>query len=301
MSPRTSTREQSALRLSIAASVVMAVLAVVWGLVSGSRVVLFDGVFVLIGTVLSGLGLAAARAAEAGASRRFPFGREAFTPLVIGVQGLALLGTCAYAVLDSVRVIASGGAEVEPGAVAGYAVVSAVVSWGLAVRLRRADPASELLDAEARQWMAGAVLSLVVCVGAVAALVLRGTAWSEVEAYVDPVLVIVSCVLIAALPVGMVRTMVTELLEGAPPETVQEPVRAAVAAVRTEHGLSEPDIRVGKVGRKLYVEVDFVVRPGERDVADEDRVRRAVAGRLTHLPYDLWLNVELTTDAQLLA
>ncbi|MGB3440403.1 MAG: cation transporter [Actinophytocola sp.] len=301
MNARAGTREQSALRLSIVVSAVMTVVAVAWGLASGSRVVLFDGVYILIGTALSGLGLAAARAVEAGASRRFPFGREALTPLVIGVQGLALLGTCAYAVLDSIRVIASGGVDVAPGAVAGYAVVSAVVSWGFAVHLRKGDHASELLDAEARQWMAGAVLSLVVGVGAVAALVLQRTAWSGVEAYVDPVLVIVACVLIAPHPVRMVRTMMTELLEGAPPVPVQEPVRAAVAAVRAEHGLGEPDVRVGKVGRKLYVEVDFVVRPGEWDVADEDRVRRAVAERLSHLPYDVWLNVELTTDAQLLA
>lgn len=216
MNARAGTREQSALRLSIVVSAVMTVVAVAWGLASGSRVVLFDGVYILIGTALSGLGLAAARAVEAGASRRFPFGREALTPLVIGVQGLALLGTCAYAVLDSIRVIASGGVDVAPGAVAGYAVVSAVVSWGFAVHLRKGDHASELLDAEARQWMAGAVLSLVVGVGAVAALVLQRTAWSGVEAYVDPVLVIVACVLIAPHPVRMVRTMMTELLEGAP-------------------------------------------------------------------------------------
>jgi len=144
------------------------------------------------------------------------------------------------------------------------------------------------------------VLSLVVGVGALTAVVLRETTWAGVERYVDPVMVVVACAVIAPQPVRMVTTMLSELLEAAAPAAVQQPVLAALEAVRAEHGLDEPDVRIGKVGRKLYVEVDFVVRPGEWDVADEDRVRRAVAAGLAGLPYDLWLNVELTTDAQLL-
>ena len=294
--------ERAGLRLSLIAAVLFAALAVAWGLVTESRVVLFDGVYVLVGAALSGLALVASRAATAGPTQRsaVPFGREALTPLVIGVQGLVLLGTCAYAVLDAVGVLLSGGAEVAAGAVAAYAVLTAAGSWLVAAWLRRRDPTSELLDVEARQWTAGAVLSLVVGVGALTAVVLRETTWAGVERYVDPVMVIVACAVIAPQPVRMVATMLSELLEAAAPSNVQEPVLATVAAVRTEHGLDEPDVRIGKVGRKLYVKVEFVVRPGERDVADADRVRRAVAAGLAGLPYDLWVNVELTTDAQLL-
>jgi predicted Co/Zn/Cd cation transporter (cation efflux family) len=198
-------------------------------------------------------------------------------------------------------VIATGGSTVAAGAVAAYAWLSAAASWAIAAHLRRVDQASDLLDAEAREWMAGAVLSVVVGAGALAALLLRRTPASDLERFLDPVLVIVGSLVVAPQAAGMVRTMLAELLEAAPPQAVQEPVRAAVAAVRADHGLPEPDLRMGKVGRKLYVEMDFVVRPGEWDVADEDRVRRDVATRLSGLPYDLWLNIELTTDPELLA
>ncbi|VXA99567.1 hypothetical protein ARTHRO9V_10157 [Arthrobacter sp. 9V] len=47
-------------------------------------------------------------------------------------------------------------------------------------------------------------------------------------------------------------------------------------------------IRSGKVGRKLYVEVDFVVPGSEWNVAEEDAVRRAVVAALEPLGLDVW-------------
>ena len=63
--------------------------------------------------------------------------------------------------------------------------------------------------------------------------------------------------------------------------------------------LDEPIVRLHKLGRKLYVEVDFVVEPGEWDVSEEDAVRRAVAEGLVPLGLDVWAYVELTTDRAL--
>ena len=58
-------------------------------------------------------------------------------------------------------------------------------------------------------------------------------------------------------------------------------------------------MRATKLGERLYVEVDFVVAHGVWDVTGEDRVRRALIDRLTSLGYELWANVELTTDPDL--
>ena len=74
---------------------------------------------------------------------------------------------------------------------------------------------------------------------------------------------------------------------------------AAVQAVRIEFDLPEPVVRATKLGERLYVEVDFVVPAGAWDVTGEDRVRRALIDRLKALGYELWANVELTTDPEL--
>lgn len=85
--------EGRALRLSVYASLVIGVVGLVWGLIADSRIVLFDGVFTVLGTALSGLSLLASWAAGLRPDERYPFGREAVIPVAIVVQGAALTGT----------------------------------------------------------------------------------------------------------------------------------------------------------------------------------------------------------------
>jgi len=278
------------------ASIVLAVAGVVWGLVSSSQIVLFDGMWGILGIGLTWLSLHAARAVAGGPTPRYPFGREALAPLVIAIQGVALLATCTYASIDAVLVILDGGSDVSADAAFAYGVLTlaaAVVVWWW---LRQRGRGSELLAAEATQWLAGAALSLGMVVAFGAVLLLRDTDYSGAGRYADPGLVLAVCVLLVPTPLRMIRSTVVELLEGAPPDAVQVSVRGAVSAVRAEFGLDEPYLRATKVGRKLYVEVDFVVPGEDWHVSDEDRIRRALEARLRHLPFDLWLNVELTGD-----
>ena len=86
--------------------------------------------------------------------------------------------------------------------------------------------------------------------------------------------------------------MIVELLEGAPPATVQAPVLDVLAEVRRDFGLGEPRARIAKVGRRLYVEVEVPV-PADVTVGDEERARAALRRRLDELPFDVWLTFEM--------
>lgn len=289
--------EARALRESIAGAAVLGALAVVWGIAAQSRVLLFDGAFILLGIVLSALSLMASRAATEDPTTRFPFGKAAVTPLAIAVQGVALLGTLIYAASDAVAIITAGGSDVEPGTVIAYGLITMICSYLLGRWLTRRAPDSELVAAEVAQWRAGALLSLVFAVGAGLALAL--SSFEDVVRYVDPVLVLVACAVLLPTPLRLLRAAGLELLEAAPPASVRRTLDEAVAAVRAEFGLDEPFVRSTKLGSRLYVEVDFVVAEGAWDVTGEDRVRRALISRLEPLGYELWANVELTTDPAL--
>jgi predicted Co/Zn/Cd cation transporter (cation efflux family) len=293
---RTSTREQRALTISMVGAIVLGVLGVVWGLVSGSRIVLFDGVYAFIGVALAGISLRTARVIEQGPTQRYPFGREALAPLVIAAQALVLLGTCLYASVDAVLVIRDGGTEVAAVSVLAYAAITLLAAVGLAVVLRRQDPDSDLVAAEVTQWRAGVLLSVAMVVGFGFGAAVRSTSWSGAADYVDPVLVLVACVTILPAPFTMLRTTFGELLEATPADTVQAPVLEAIGAVTARFGLEEPRVRMNKLGRKLYVEVDYVVAGADWTVADEDDVRHAMTDALAPLGHDLWLNVDLSTD-----
>lgn len=292
-------REQSVLRVCLAASAGLAALAVCWGLVSGSQVILLDGAYALIGMGLTWLSLVTSRVAASGPTARYPFGRESLTPVVVVVQCLALFGTLAYAAAESVRVILDGGGEVAGGSLLGYGLVTAVLSATAYLYVRAAARGSDLLGAEARGWLSGTVFSAVIAVGGVVVMVLQRTAWSDADRYVDSLLVLVTCALLLPQPVTMLRSAMVEILEGAPTDAVQEPVHRAIAEVRATFDLPEPETSISKVGRKMYVEVVFLDPPGLWEITDEDAVRRALIGRLKELPYELWVNVELTTDPEL--
>ncbi|MGW4562316.1 cation transporter [Streptomyces sp. NPDC004561] len=281
-------------------SVVFSVMALAWGLASGSQVILFDGVYAVLALGLSWVALRASRLAAAGPTPRFPFGRESLVPMAVGVQGLALLGTLIYATAEAVRVILGGGSEVASADLAAYGAVSGLACLAAYGYLVRRGPRSDLVRAEATAWLSGAVASLVIVAGGVVALLLGTTVWRGAQAYTDSVLVLISCLMLARLPVRMLRQATSELLESAPEPAVQQLIREVVEGVRAAEELPEPVLRASKMGHKLYVRVDFVVAPGCWDVADEDRVRRRLHDGLAILPYTPWSVVELTTDPELI-
>ncbi len=297
MDVATDRRETLGLRVSAVAALVLAGVGIVWGLAAGSQVILFDGVYSIVGFVLSWFGLRAAALVANGPTPAYPFGREALAPLVVAAQALVLAGTFGYAAVDAVGVILAGGGQTEVGSALVYSLLSlaaAVVVRQLLVRWREG---SDLVSAEVDQWHAGVVLGVAMVIGFAVAVALQGSSVSHLSPFVDPVLVLVAAALILPTPVRMLRQAFRELLEGVPDASVTDPIHAAIADVRSGFGLPEPTTRIGKLGRKVYLELDFLVAADRGWVIDDaDRVRRALIERLTQPGRLLWVNVELHTD-----
>ncbi len=289
-------RELRALTASLLLSVVLAIAALAVGVVSGIRIIVFDGAYMAVGLILSWASLQAARAATAGPTRRFPFGRDALAPLMVVIQGLALAGTLVLALGDALVVIREGGSEVNVVVISLYGLVTGLVGFGVARWLRRSAPGSDLIAAEASQWQAGSVLSVIMFVGAIAVAILLTTPLRDVARFADPILVIIACLVLAAVPVRLIRSGMNELLEGAPPPELAARITTVIETVRAEFGLPSPITRAGKVGQKIYVEVDFVVAPDTWSIAQEDEVRRAVINGLSPLGLDVWAYVAVTSD-----
>lgn len=293
--PDLAVAERRALRASIVAAGVLGAIGIAVGLVARSQMIVFDGVYAVLGIALSWMALRALRLVDAGPTVRYPFGREALTPLVIGIQGLVLLAVCVYAAVEAVSTIRDGGSAVSPGPAVAYAVASLAATVAVWWWLRALAARSEMVAAEAAQWFAGGALGLGMVVGFATMLAAVGTEWEEPSRYLDPVMVLLTCVLLLPTPIRMIRRAVTELLEGSPPAEVRRPVYEVVESVRAAFDLPEPLVLMTKVGRKLYVEVDFIVAP-DVTVGHADRIRTELRTRLDELPLELWLNVELTAD-----
>ena len=288
-------REARALQVSLIAGVGIATLGVVWGVLSGSRAVLFDGVFSLVGILMSLMSVLAGRGVQRGVSPAFPYGRESFVPLTIGVQGMTRLGIAVFAIVDAAATIRSGGDPVETGSVIGYAAITLAICLTISLSLPRIAPASDLVSLETVGWRVGTLLTGAMLIGfAAVALLPAGHLKDTASLYVDPVLVIVTSLLVLPVPVRLLRTTLRELLEMVPPPEIAEPATQAVNDVCAAYALTNPTTRLTKTGGKLYVEVNHVVPAGTWDVSDIDRLRDDLRTALTSDRYDIWLNVDLT-------
>jgi predicted Co/Zn/Cd cation transporter (cation efflux family) len=285
--------ERKALTASIVATTVLGAVGVAWGWASGSQMILLDGAYGIIGTATSWLLLRASSLSVQGPSRAYPFGREAVTPLVIGIQGCVLLATLLYAGIEAVYTIFDGGSEFEAGPAVAYGVIITAACVAVWFWLQRGAGDSELLAAEATAWRIAAMRGLGMVLGFTILGLLEGSRWEDAAPYVDPVMVLVTCALFLPPPVGMVRRTLFELLERAPPDRVMDPVRVAVSEVVASYDLDDPDVRVTKIGSKLYVEVNGTAG-AEVTIQQEHEVRESLRRRLADaLSYDVWLNLEL--------
>ena len=285
--------ERPALLRSIAVAMVLGVLGIAWGLATGSQMILLDGIYGVIGILLSWLLLRASALASEGPSRRYPFGREAFTPFVIGIQGFVLLAALLYAAVEAIYVILDGGSSVAAGWAIANGAIATIASLAVWLWMRRVTGSSDLLAAEATAWRVGAFRGVGMVIGFAFMGLLTGSAWDDAAPYVDPVMVLVTCALFVWAPIAMVRTTLRELLERVPPDEIRVPVQAAIDAIGAHYELAPPDVRIAKLGPKLYVEIEGVVSPTVT-VAQEYEFREDLRRRLDALPYDVWLNVEFS-------
>ena len=164
--------------------------------------------------------------------------------------------------------------------------------------LRRRAPGSDLVDAEAQQWRADAILSAVMVAGALTGFGLVAIGRAGLADYVDPVLVLVACAVL--VPIRCVccarhRRTAGGRAVGGDQRRRSRDGRGGPAAVRAGRAdrpaaQARPEAlrrgrlrrRAGRVGRQR----------GGRDPSSRRRRSRARGA-------GLWAYVELTTDRAL--
>lgn len=290
-----------ALLVSVWASAGFAVLSLAWGLALGSGLIVFDGLYSFASVGLSVLGVLALRAARKGPDERYPWGREVWEPLTIVVKAAALGGLCVYALIGAIREILSGGREIAAGWAVLYAVVAIV--GGLAVSLylrRRSGQASDLVRAEAAEWLGDTLLSFGVLGGFLVALLLEVTGHGVLARYVDPTMVAVISAAFLRVPARLLAGGAREVLTMSPAPALQHQLWERVRAIQADYGFAESFLRTSKVGGRLDVEADFVVDATSKaqTVRQFDQVRADLQRRLGPLGYATSMTVSFTADRQ---
>ena len=292
---------RSLIRLSIAATLVVAVAGIAWGLVANARIIIFDGIYSLISIGLSLLSLWAigfSKKEDNLTEKQYPFGRYVVEPLVLLVKSLVMLVVVMAAVGYAIQDLLSGGRMVELEHTLAYALISTVFSLTVFGVLRAKGRAchSELLNLEAEEWKLDAFISIGTLAGFSAALLMGRVGWGRLVPYVDPLLLLMIATFFVRTPAKAVWAGIRELMRMAPDEGMQHRIDQVVQEVQRKYRLEASYCRVSIVGQTIFLEIDFVT--GEdalvKTVQDTDRIREEISAAVLSLPYEPWLTVSFT-------
>lgn len=292
--------EQKLLKLSIAVTIVVAAVGVMFGLLSGSMSIVFDGVFSAIDASLSVLALFVSRLVSRVAdNRRFQFGYWHIEPMVLAFNGGTLMLLCFYAFLNSVGSFLDGGRRLDFDWAMAYAVAFGIVAFGMFfyARHRNRRIGSDFIRLDAQSWLMSAAITSALLLAFAVGWFLEGTRYAHLTPYADPLVLAVLSLALVFVPIRTVRKALTEILLITPPE-LDAHVRRVMDAVVKRHGFKTYTSYVAKVGRALFIEIHVAVPPeaGLDNVSTVDAIRREIAAAIGGEGPHRWLTIDFTAD-----
>ncbi|MFK0033718.1 cation diffusion facilitator family transporter [Pseudomonas monteilii] len=302
--------EQSVLRVSILATITIAVAGIMLGLMASSFSIMFEGVYAVADASMSGLALIVATlikrdtsgsAGRGRVAKRFSRGFWHLEPLVLALNGSFLCGVSIYALLNAGVSIMNGGREIDFGYAIVYAAVTAAVSFSLAAwefRLNRSI-GSDFIALDAKAWiMAGGISSAMLVAFGVGAL-LDHSPYGWFKPYVDPSVLAFICIVIIPMPVLTICRALSDILLITPNELKAHVDQVAHRVVQ-ENGFVKHEAYVAKVGRAQQIELYFIVPEGRPACVLEewDRLRDEIGALVGGEGPNRWLTIAFTTDSE---
>jgi cation diffusion facilitator family transporter len=292
--------EQRLLKLSIGVTVLVSLFGIVFGLLSGSLSIMFDGVFSAIDAAMSGLALFASRLVSRDQlNRRFQFGYWHIEPMVLAFNGGTLMLLCFYAFINAVDSFLAGGRRLAFDWAIVYAVTVCVICFVMYFYERHLNKriASDFVALDTQSWLMSAAITSALLVAFAIAWAMSDSPYAALTPYADPVVLAVLTICLVFVPIRTVRKALGEILLITPPE-LDAHVHSVMKRVVEEYRFKSFTSYVAKVGRAQFIEIHIAVEPHRPidSVATADVVRREIAEALGGEGPHRWLTIDFTAD-----
>ncbi|MFB4159020.1 cation diffusion facilitator family transporter [Geomicrobium sp. JSM 1781026] len=282
--------------LSVFTAFIFAIVGIIWGLLSSSQMILFDGVYSVISLIMSLIALLGSMYVDKEDSGRFPFGKATIEPAIVIVQGVVISILCVAAISSSITSMMSGGREVALGSALGYGIFSLVICFAIQYVMKKNRHHSEFIKAEAAQWLMDTLLSVAVVVGFIGALLLQSTSVAWIIPYIDPFMVLLAGLYFLSVPITLIKRNGRELLRMTPDSETQTRLESHVQKLKKNYHIEGASVRSSKVGRTMYIDIDFLLDRTStvRTVEDMDQVREKLDLAFHDMSQKRWVNVSFT-------
>ncbi|MGR5133785.1 cation diffusion facilitator family transporter [Vibrio alfacsensis] len=295
MCDRTSKKENRILTFSALLASGFAIGGMVLGLLVGSIVIVFDGVYSLVSLLLTLLSLAASYYISKPSKSIFPFGKAVLEPIVIAIKAAVILIVVAFSLFSAVTALMSGGREVNASIATIFGIVNVVgcgyAWWFMTKKSRRVS--SGLIEAEKKQWQMDTLLSVAVTAGFIAAWLLSLTPYAHYAVYADPMMMLLMGFYFLKVPFDMLVGALRELLMMTPNKELCQSVGKDVLEIErvTEHQLKLAGVT--KVGQELRVNVDVHVDDDMLELDTLEHTRKQLTKRLSKHRFKLQLQLNV--------
>jgi len=294
--------ERRGLQLSVFGALFMAALGFGFAALTDSQAVLLDGIFSLIGCVVSVMAMRVAELVRRPDDEHFHFGYAAYEPMLNLTKGLLIAFVSLLAAWASIDSILGGGREIQGRMAVVYALIAAIgcllIAWTQRRLARRTS--SPLLEVDSKNWLIDGLISGAVAVGFIVVVLIEGTRWSSMTPYADPAVVLLLVVLSLPIPIGIIRANWDQLLGRAPDLEAQRVAHEVVGkALAGEEGL-DLNLRLLEQGRFVYLQIYLIVSPERKDmpVEEADGLRERIAGAIAELPQMVGYDIMFTADGR---
>ncbi|MBB3384130.1 MULTISPECIES: cation transporter [unclassified Rhizobium] len=304
------TTEQSVLRISIIVTFVLAVAGIVFGLLSGSYAIVFDGIYALtdasmtiVALVVSNLIVSSATNTTAAGkfAKHFTMGFWHLEPMVLGLNGVLLTGAAVYALINAVGSIMSGGRHLSFDQAIIYAVLTMIIAFLMAAYATRANKTigSNFIALDAKAWVMTGSLSAALLLAFIFGFFIQGTKLQWMSPYVDPVALALVCLIVIPMPVGTIKQAFADILLVTPADLRDHVDRVAAEIVQRYNFLSYRSY-VARVGRGRQIELYFIVPPDgpAKKLEEWDHIRDEIGEAIGGEGPDRWLTIAFTTDPE---
>lgn len=292
--------EKNVLSFSVYAALFTAALAIVWGVLGNSKIILFDGIYSLISVGLSTISLWSASYIKKRDNARFPFGKEMIEPLVILAKFVVIAALCLFALFSGISTMLSGGQQVDPGSGMLYAFIASSICMAtyLYIRKQQRRLNSGFVLAELQQWLMDFYLSFAVLLGFSLSYLLLYLGYDDLVPYMDPLMVILVSAYFLKVPIVSMGKQLKEVLDMSAEEKYTLKIEEITEQIRLQYKFEETFTRVAKSGTKLFIEIDFVISPDgwQPGLPEQDAIREDIMSQLSDVSLKKWLNVAFTLD-----
>ncbi|TWI48001.1 putative Co/Zn/Cd cation transporter (cation efflux family) [Pseudomonas duriflava] len=302
--------EQGALRLSIVATLLVALFGITFGLLSGSFAIAFEGFYSLLDAGMTIIALMVTNLIAASSTigpqrsrlnQKFTMGFWHLEPMVLGLSATLLSSAAVYALIGAVQSLLNGGRELEFDEAIFYSVVNLAIcigmaSFGFNVNKRLG---SDFIALDAKGWLMSAFITAALLVAFSIGWAVQGTSLAWISPYVDPAVLAIICLVIIPIPLNTIRHALIDVLLITPTE-LQERVDLIAKRIVKKYGFLSYRSYTAKVGRGRQIELFFIVSKNlaPKRLEEWDLIRDEIGAAIGGESPDRWLTIIFTTDPE---